>query len=88
MYELVSLTFNFYVQPDDDPLEAGTVEWVDLKREVWHSAVRKVVESIKTHAEFGRSIRCGDGKERQIFPRIIMISADYEEQYVNSLYFI
>lgn len=83
--DLPSLTFNVHVQPDDDPLEAGKVEWVDIKREIWHSAVQKVVESIKTHAEFGTSIRCGDGKERQIFPRIIMISANYEEQYVNHL---
>lgn len=30
-------------------------------------------------------IECGDGIEHQIFPRILIISADYEEQYVNDI---
>jgi hypothetical protein len=43
----------------------------------------EIIKSIEDFALLGTSIMCADGKVRQIFPRILMLSADYEEQYAK-----
>ncbi|KAF8151553.1 hypothetical protein B0H34DRAFT_678154 [Crassisporium funariophilum] len=48
--------------------------------EIWHAAVNKIVKSIKPYAQTGFKIECGDGITRIIYPHIIMLSANYEEQ--------
>ena len=58
------------------------MEWVDLKRKVWHKSFHEIVQSIENAANFGTILMCGDGLERQIFPRVLIISADFEEQYI------
>lgn len=68
------------IKPEDDAAESGKPGFVNLKRVIWHTAFHEILRSIEHHAEFGTSITCGDGVKRQIFPRIIIISADYEEQ--------
>lgn len=76
----VSLTFIPTHKPEEDAAESGKPRFVNLKRVIWHTAFHEILRSIEKHAEFGTSITCGDGIKRQIFPRILIISADYEEQ--------
>jgi Plavaka transposase len=49
---------------------------------VWHKAFYEIVESIEKHTELGFSLYCGDGVRRKLYPYILIVSADYEEQYV------
>ncbi|KAF9044107.1 hypothetical protein BJ165DRAFT_1594751 [Panaeolus papilionaceus] len=60
--------------------ESGKQAFVNHKREVWHQAVSEIFDSLNDWMQLGTSIQCGDGVVRQIFPRLLMISADYEEQ--------
>ncbi|KAH9487472.1 hypothetical protein JR316_0001548 [Psilocybe cubensis] len=66
--------------PDEDSAHTHKASYVDLKRLIWHKAVHKILQSIEAPATFGAAIKCGDGKTRNIFPHILSISADYEEQ--------
>lgn len=61
---------------------SGKANYVDFKRIVWHECFRKLLKSIAEHSEKGCWIHCADGIDRRLFPCILIISADYEEQYV------
>ncbi|KAH9486000.1 hypothetical protein JR316_0000063 [Psilocybe cubensis] len=71
--------------PDEDSAHTHKASYVDLKRLIWHKAVHKILQSIEAPATFGAAIKCGDGKIRNIFPHILSISADYEEQTMMAL---
>ncbi|KAF6743131.1 hypothetical protein DFP72DRAFT_1102075 [Ephemerocybe angulata] len=66
----------------DDPKHKGNPEWVDFKKVIWHACFRQMFESIKEYSKDGCWVRCGDGVERHLFPRILILAADYEEQVV------
>ena len=51
-----------------------------LKREIWHRAMYEIVSSIESLTETGHHLHCGDKVDRTIFPHILILSADYEEQ--------
>jgi len=53
---------------------------VDFKRVVWHQSFFKLLETIKGHSVVGCWVKCGDGLERHLYPIVLMLSADYEEQ--------
>ena len=55
---------------------------------MWHKAFYKIIESIEKYAELGFALDCGDGVRRKIYPFILIVSADYEEQYVFTFKFI
>jgi hypothetical protein len=40
----------------------------------------EIVSSIEALSEIGHHLLCGDGVDRTIFPHILILSADYEEQ--------
>jgi len=42
--------------------------------------MREIISSLEPHTKFGHNLRCGDGVSRTIFPHIIILSSDYEEQ--------
>jgi len=65
---------------EDDAKNKGRAGWVDFKRVVWHASFYKLLESIEAISEIGHWVKCGDGVERHIFPLILILSADYEEQ--------
>jgi hypothetical protein len=65
--------------------ESGKKGFVDFKRVVWHKAFYEIVESIEIYAELGFALDCGDGVRRKIYPFILIVSADYEEQYVMTV---
>lgn len=68
--------------------EKGTLDSVNFKRVVWHDCFKKLLESLRLHSRTGCSVMCGDGIERLIFPFILILSADYEEQCVYSKLFL
>jgi hypothetical protein len=42
--------------------------------------MEKLLESIEIHSKIGCWVECGDGVVRRIFPIVLIIAADYEEQ--------
>ncbi|KAG9085669.1 hypothetical protein FRC06_003502 [Ceratobasidium sp. 370] len=69
--------------------ESGRTALADLKCAVWHAALDKLVESIRSAARVGHaailklSEHLGlDGTRWRLFPSIHILSADYEEQIV------
>ncbi|TEB18351.1 hypothetical protein FA13DRAFT_1822013 [Coprinellus micaceus] len=65
---------------DEPPDETGKPEFIDFKRRVYHRAWEKILESLKKRAQTGDTVRCGDGIVRVLYPRVVILSADYEEQ--------
>jgi len=55
---------------------------VNLKSVVWHESFWDILRSIQIHAKTGFKVLCGDKVERWVFPFVVILSADYEEQYV------
>lgn len=69
-------------KPEEISSESGKRAFVNLKRVIWHEAVALIFKSIETYTRLGTSVECADGVSRILFPHVLMISADYEEQYV------
>lgn len=68
-------------QVHETPSNKKKAEFVTLKRTVWHQSFSVIVESITTHSNAGCWMSCADGVKRWLFPTVLMLSADYEEQY-------
>jgi len=66
----------------EDEDKKGKSEYVNFKRVVWHESFRKLLESIVQYSKTGCWVQCGDQIPRHLFPIILILSADYEEQYV------
>lgn len=60
--------------------EEGLKGFVDFKRVVWHESFRSMLNEIAIYSQGGYSFKCGDGETRLLFPRILILSGDYEEQ--------
>ena len=67
-------------QLKDSQKDKGQPGWVNFKQAVWHKAFYKLLESIEAYLATGCWVKCGDGVERNIYPLILVLSADYEEQ--------
>ncbi|KAJ3509195.1 hypothetical protein NLJ89_g5347 [Agrocybe chaxingu] len=70
---------------DVDDEHLNQKNFVDFKRVVWHECFRELLSSIATLSRTGFSVVCGDGIERLLFPIILILAADYEEQSVMTL---
>ncbi|KAK7001923.1 hypothetical protein R3P38DRAFT_2540149 [Favolaschia claudopus] len=57
----------------------------DFKNVVWHTAFRKLLESLVHHAKLGSWTKCGDDILRWLFPVLLILAADYEEACVMTL---
>jgi len=55
---------------------------VNLKRVVWHDGFLKLLETIILYAKTGYAHLCSDGIVRWLYAFILLLSADYEEQYI------
>jgi hypothetical protein len=60
----------------------GDKSHADFRRAVWHSSFKVLLESISIHSRTGCWVRCGDGINRLLYPVILILAADYEEQCV------
>ncbi|KAJ7742490.1 hypothetical protein DFH07DRAFT_750448 [Mycena maculata] len=69
----------------DDTAESGKPGYANFKNAVWHAAFYKLLESITTHSKAGIWTHCGDGKDRWLFPMILILAADYEEAAIMAL---
>ena len=58
----------------------GKKGYVDFKRVVWHEAFKKLLETLPDHSQVGCWTECGDKITWQLFPGVIILSSDYEEQ--------
>ncbi|KAJ7707650.1 hypothetical protein B0H17DRAFT_1033442 [Mycena rosella] len=69
----------------EDTAESGKPGYVNFKNAVWHAAFYKLLESIVMHSKTGIWTQCGDGKQRWLFPVVLILAADYEEASVMAL---
>jgi len=67
-------------QVDEDSNETGKKPWADFKNAVWHEAFFRLLESIRVISRTGHWHKFEDGDELWLWPFIIILSADYEEQ--------
>jgi hypothetical protein len=55
-------------------------DYVNFKRVVWHDSFYELLDSIQAVSKTGLHIKCADGMTRHLYPVILILSADYEEQ--------
>jgi hypothetical protein len=72
---------NNFFKVEEDASESGKKAYVDFKRVVWHKSFHELLATIRELSKVGYHIECADGIVRHLFPTILMLSADYEEQY-------
>jgi hypothetical protein len=58
-------------------------EFINFKRILWHESFFHIIESIVLYTKSGCWLKCGDGYDRCLFPIIMVLSVDYEEQYTS-----
>ncbi|KAG2121427.1 hypothetical protein DEU56DRAFT_873780 [Suillus clintonianus] len=69
----------------EDPEHAGKSSFVDFKTAVWHESFLKLLESVIQISRTGYWFECGDAIRRLLWPLILILSADYEEQCIMAL---
>ncbi|KJA13371.1 hypothetical protein HYPSUDRAFT_151670 [Hypholoma sublateritium FD-334 SS-4] len=69
----------------EDTKETRKKSFVNLKRVVWHEGFKEVLKSIIQYAQTGIWQKCADDVLRWIYPIILILSADYEEQCYMAL---
>ncbi|KAG8707611.1 hypothetical protein FRC09_001732 [Ceratobasidium sp. 395] len=74
---------------EGDKSETGTSYFADLKCTVWHKAMEAVLQSIKAASRLGHAVEFTlseqlglDGPRWRVFPIVLVVSADYEEQII------
>ncbi|KIJ21105.1 hypothetical protein PAXINDRAFT_160453 [Paxillus involutus ATCC 200175] len=65
-----------------DSAESGKPAFMNLKCIVWHVSFLKLLETISTLSRTGFSHKCYNGITCWLFPLILILSVDYEEQCV------
>jgi hypothetical protein len=69
----------------EDAKQEKKPAYVNFKHAVWHHVFYTVIESIVEFSKTGCWFRCGDGVVRWLFPILLILSADYEEQSMSYL---
>ncbi|EPQ50176.1 hypothetical protein GLOTRDRAFT_82536 [Gloeophyllum trabeum ATCC 11539] len=65
--------------------DTGKPGFVNFKNAIWHESFRQLLASVEKYSHSGVWIECGDGVTRHLFPAVLILSADYEEQCVMAL---
>ena len=73
-------------QVEEDSGETGKTGFVNHKQVVWHKSFFLLLETIILYSKTGFHHLCADQIRRWLFPILLILSADYEEQYVLSLF--
>lgn len=55
--------------------------FVDFKRVVWHESFEPILQWFMAMSKIGHHFLCGDAIERWLFPLLLILAADLEEQY-------
>ena len=66
---------------EEDAAESKKPGYVNFKHVIWHKSWYELLASIHRLSKIGSCVKCADGVVRHIFPIILILSADYEEQY-------
>ncbi|KAI6011650.1 hypothetical protein EDC04DRAFT_2871060 [Pisolithus marmoratus] len=69
----------------EDSANDRKLSYTNLKRVVWHQAFLKLLDSITCLSKVGFTYKTYDDLMRTLYPIILILSADYEEQCVMSL---
>ncbi|KAG2137820.1 hypothetical protein BD769DRAFT_1351482 [Suillus cothurnatus] len=69
----------------EDAGEEGKLGYTTLKRVVWHESFLKLLEHAAQYSKTGYLRKCHNDILRWLFPVILILSADYEEQCMMSL---
>ncbi|KAI5981970.1 hypothetical protein EDD15DRAFT_2182044 [Pisolithus albus] len=70
----------------EDPQEEGRLGYTNLKRTVWHESFVKLLGDVAHYSQTGYLHTSSyDNVTRWLFPVVLMLSADYEEQCMMSL---
>ncbi|KAG1747467.1 hypothetical protein EDB19DRAFT_1826190 [Suillus lakei] len=69
----------------EDAGEEGKLGYMNLKHVVWHELFFKLLELAAQYSKTGYSHKCHNNILRWLFPLILILSADYEEQCMMSL---
>ncbi|EPQ59138.1 hypothetical protein GLOTRDRAFT_103193 [Gloeophyllum trabeum ATCC 11539] len=69
----------------ESPKDSGKSSFADFKQIVWHEAFYKLLTDVEKYARTGYAFECADKIIRLLFPIILILSADYEEQCVMAL---
>ncbi|KAG2061016.1 hypothetical protein BDR06DRAFT_966818 [Suillus hirtellus] len=72
-------------QVSEDSEHMGKSSFVNLKNAVWHESFFKLLESIIQISGTGYWFECSDAIQCLLWPLILILSADYEEQCVIAL---
>ncbi|KIK98401.1 hypothetical protein PAXRUDRAFT_9570 [Paxillus rubicundulus Ve08.2h10] len=64
----------------EDAEEEGKLGYTNLKRVVWHESFVKLLEAVALYSQTGYAHTCYDQLMCWLFPLILILSADYEEQ--------
>ncbi|KAJ7467981.1 hypothetical protein FB451DRAFT_1340366 [Mycena latifolia] len=70
---------------EENEAESGKTGYTNFKNAVWHAAFFKLLESIVLPSKTGAWVKCGDGRERCLYPMILILASDYEESCVMTL---
>ncbi|KAG1895997.1 uncharacterized protein F5891DRAFT_1280887 [Suillus fuscotomentosus] len=69
----------------EDQEHAKKKNYVDFKNAVWHTSFYQLLALVAKHSNTGYWFECGDGIRRHLWPLILILSADYEEQCIMAL---
>ncbi|KAG1739543.1 hypothetical protein EDB19DRAFT_1928076 [Suillus lakei] len=69
----------------EDANEEGKTGFTNLKRVIWHESFAVFLELVAQYSKTGYAHKCFDQILRWLFPILLILSADYEEQCMMSL---
>ncbi|KAG1838070.1 hypothetical protein F4604DRAFT_1998347 [Suillus subluteus] len=69
----------------EDQQHTRKKSFVDFKNAVWHKSFYQLLHSIELHSKTGYWFECGDQIQCRLWPLILILSRDYEEQCVMAL---
>jgi hypothetical protein len=76
----VIIQFTPLEQVKEDPKHSKKKSFVNFKNAVWHESFLKLLEAVIVHSKSGYWFECWDRVQRLLWPLILILSADYEEQ--------
>ncbi|KAK0481054.1 hypothetical protein EDD18DRAFT_1113170 [Armillaria luteobubalina] len=69
----------------EEAQHTGKFYYTDFKRAVWHKAFEFILSPIKDKSKFSAWVQVARAAELYLFPTIMILSADYEEQCMMAL---
>ncbi|KIK39918.1 hypothetical protein CY34DRAFT_25041 [Suillus luteus UH-Slu-Lm8-n1] len=69
----------------EDKKHTKKKKYVDFKNAVWHTSFYQLLASVEKHSQTGYWFECVGGIQHCLWPLILILSADYEEQCIMVL---